>query len=1547
MLVAAGIWAASPPPILADATAPGTEIENIAYSEAELPVVTGEGGSALVTFQSNRVITVVAPLFDIELRLEVLPATTVAPGTLLTYRLHYENFGTGPITAMVLRLPLDPQLPSPDGFTGGPGEPTIPPVLSAAYDSLAHEVSWDLADLDPGDQGFVDVRVPVDPASPEDTVLLEQAIGSSPDLPADATSNTVQVNVLDPVLTLTKVVDRQAAEVGDSVGYRLLLGNTSQSTPLQSVLVSDLLPPGFRYAEGTVRLDGLEIPEPVVSGEGRQLTFAVGTLAPGAEALLTYRARVGPGAERGDGVNTASARGSSAAGAVLGTGTARAGVRVTAGLFSGESVIIGRVYVDADEDGQPSPGDPGVPGVRLLLEDGTYVLTDIVGKYHLEGIRRGLHVLRLDGNTLPPGLRPAARGVRSGGDSDSLFIDLGPDELYKANFAVRPVGGGDYPHLAVRFGDAPDAVLPLSPEIFAGGSDAGGNFDVWVEQLGRYLRHLGRAPARVRVEADPGLPDGLAGTLQEALSSALGVPGGEGLSPENLEDEDPEAAKKAADEVIRRMPATMAFLDPIDGGAVKSSRTDVTVRVPLPAEPRLEVNGTPIPATQIGTTRTWERGRVGVYTYVNVGLREGRNVLTLRSSAGGAPLGIEVFRSGPPASIVVAAEPTPADGITEARARVRVLDLSGNPVQDGTVATVEVDKGGIGGIDADPAREGFQVRMRGGEAWIRLPPAAAVGERRVVVTSGLASTEGLVRYVARAEKWVVSGVAEISVGGDAVGGLAEIDGPLVGDEEDPLVDGRAAFFARGSVADDHVLTFAYDSERRREQERLFQEIDPERFFPAYGDSSRQAYAAETSGKLFARWEHLDSSALWGDFDTALDGGELTRYDRRFHGMRTDLTFGGFGLQAFAADTPHTIVQDEIPGAGVSGPYVLKLRPIVANSERLAIEIRDRFHSERVLLRTELTRYVDYDIDYVLGTILFKEPVAAADAAFNPVMIVAIYETDDAGASHLVYGGRAGYRMNGAFEVGGTFVVEDHEAGNFTLAGMDLTWRPMPGMRVRTEYGRTEDVLGVSGGAFVVDTSWNIGGRAEVRGYFRNLGIGYRNPSRSGAQEEGTRKYGVEGRADLSAGLRVRGAAFSQESLLTGVRSQVIEGGVEKDFGKVLANGGLRYTHQMGGGLPSVSVPMVYAGARVHVAKEVDVILERDQALSSENLGLYPTRTRAGVEYRLPDGSKAFVHQEFEEGDGPTATRTLAGVETRLSDHTTVTGQYTLEDSIAGQANRANLGLRTRLPISRLWTAQLFGERVATLEGDSSGDFTALGAGFEYLPEGVKFSGRFETRFGEADTQYLLTAAGALKLGARYTLFAREVLSIFDPDEGPRDTDHDLLTGVAFRPVATDRFNWLARFELGGEGGSSTIGAPESNRIGGVFQLNVEPAVGWQLTAKLAARHVREQDEGIDLSTLTGLAQFRLGRDLGRRWNVGGAVRLLAQPESEIRETGLGVEAGFMVFKDLWLVLGYNITGYADGLYADADATEQGPYLAMRFKFDENTLRGVTGPEGRP
>jgi hypothetical protein len=47
---------------------------------------------------------------------------------------------------------------------------------------------------------------------------------------------------------------------------------------------------------------------------------------------------------------------------------------------------------------------------------------------------------------------------------------------------------------------------------------------------------------------------------------------------------------------------------------------------------------------------------------------------------------------------------------------------------------------------------------------------------------------------------------------------------------------RAAFFLKGKVRGDYLLTAAYDSDKDT-KERLFRDIQPDEFYPVYGDAA--------------------------------------------------------------------------------------------------------------------------------------------------------------------------------------------------------------------------------------------------------------------------------------------------------------------------------------------------------------------------------------------------------------------------------------------------------------------------------------------------------------------------------------------------------------------------------------------------------------------------------------------------------------------------------------------------------------------------------------
>lgn len=86
-------------------------------------------------------------------------------------------------------------------------------------------------------------------------------------------------------------------------------------------------------------------------------------------------------------------------------------------------------------------GELGVPGVRLYMEDGSYVVTDRDGKYDFYGVSPKTHVLKLDRTTLPAGAELVIQSNRNAGDPSSRFVDVKRGELHRADFAMADQAG--------------------------------------------------------------------------------------------------------------------------------------------------------------------------------------------------------------------------------------------------------------------------------------------------------------------------------------------------------------------------------------------------------------------------------------------------------------------------------------------------------------------------------------------------------------------------------------------------------------------------------------------------------------------------------------------------------------------------------------------------------------------------------------------------------------------------------------------------------------------------------------------------------------------------------------------------------------------------------------------------------------------------------------------------------------------------------------------------------------------------------------------------
>ena len=105
------------------------------------------------------------------------------------------------------------------------------------------------------------------------------------------------------------------------------------------------------------------------------------------------------------------------------------------GLAWSEASLIGRVFLDEDENGVFSDGDKGLEKVRIVTDFGYVVVTDEHGRFHLFKAQvgqplRATHVLYIDRASLPSGV-----AVR---EPIKKMVQLTPHLVSRIDFALRP-----------------------------------------------------------------------------------------------------------------------------------------------------------------------------------------------------------------------------------------------------------------------------------------------------------------------------------------------------------------------------------------------------------------------------------------------------------------------------------------------------------------------------------------------------------------------------------------------------------------------------------------------------------------------------------------------------------------------------------------------------------------------------------------------------------------------------------------------------------------------------------------------------------------------------------------------------------------------------------------------------------------------------------------------------------------------------------------------------------------------------------------------------
>jgi len=414
------------------------------------------------------------------------------------------------------------------------------------------------------------------------------------------------------------------------------------------------------------------------------------------------------------------------------------------------------------------------------------------------------------------------------------------------------------------------------------------------------------------------------------------------------------------------------------------------------------------------------------------------------------------------------------------------------------------------------------------------------------------------------------GLADLTVFQNSAGGPGR-EMALAGREKDVLTNGRLAFYGKAKIDGKYLVTAQADTQERgitdlfsgffrADPKDVFRRLDPDQYYPTYGDDSTTVRDVDTQGRFYARVDWDKNQALWGNFYTGFTGTEYAQYVRSLYGAALKWRSAGTNpwgeprtqVRAFASEAQTAPGHSEFIGTGGS-LYYLRHTDILPGSEIVVVEVRNPA-TGRVEERRSLQRGVDYEISELQGRILLVRPLMQlvgqglgsitrdAPATGYEQRLLVDYEwlPRDHDGGNLTAGLRGRQWVNDHVGIGGTYVNERRAGEDYELKGVDLTLQAGRGTWLRVEHSKSRSTgapvfFSTNGGFSFSQLNLSAGPRAgsatalEAQANLQEMGWTERNWSFgawwrdvdagfSVAREDlgvDRREYGVEMRGQLS------------------------------------------------------------------------------------------------------------------------------------------------------------------------------------------------------------------------------------------------------------------------------------------------------------------------------------------------------------------------------------------------------------------------------------------------
>jgi uncharacterized repeat protein (TIGR01451 family) len=880
---------------------------------------------------------------------------------------------------------------------------------------------------------------------------------------------------------------------------------------------------------------------------------------------------------------------------------------------------------------------------------------------------------------------------------------------------------------------------------------------------------------------------------------------------------------------------------------------------------------------------------------------------------------------------------------------VRFLDEAGQPLRAGMTGTFSVEAPYASEVSADELSnnpltmamtESRYIVASDGIAYIRLQPTTQSGE--VSLHFQLQERDEVVRAWLKPalREWIMVGFAEGTVGYNKLKGHNESLGKI-GAKEKVITEGRVSFFAKGRIKGDWLLSMAYDTGKDTSKKEFFDEIDPNAYYTLYNDNSIQDQEAPSREKLYIKLEKEQFNILFGDYSTDLSYTELSAYSRRFTGIKSEFHSEYLTAKVFASHTEQLFVKDEIRGDGTSGYYYLKSKAMIPFSEKIIIEVRNRYRQQEIVSTKSLQRFRDYEINYALGRIYFKEPVYSNDEKFNPRFIVVDYEVNGEGGKHYTYGGRAAVKaLTEKVEVGATYISEDSVNKESKLLGVDATIELGGATRLKAEYAKTKNVesaLSLEGEAKLAEIE-HVSNGIYARAYYREqddaFGLGQLTES-LGA----TRKVGLDLSKQFENRQTTRVSMYRESDLLSNTDADVLDFRMELNNLEWSAFAGYRYSKLSSE--DALAQQLLLGGSYALFNQRLRLSLLREQTVSEHESELFPTKTTLGLDYTLTSAIDLFSTYEWsndlEQGRAGVRVRPWTGMiveNTMLSEF--FNDQQNLYNTLGGmQTFQLNDNLAFNAGYEK-------GEAIGTRVENNLSTVLASDA-FSAYRLGVNYTGKSYTtmlngEFRQADKEERINLSTAVYTQTSDDLALALSASLNrDKNEESERSDTNIRLSVAYRPEE-DEMIMLEKLDLTSTKVNDVSGDFITQKIVNNLNVNLMPNSKSELALQHGFKYVTNTINDYEKKGVTQLIGLDGRYDITSSWELGMQGSMLYAQSANNMDYGFGLYSGHNLFDNMVLTLGYNWKGFEDQDFSLQTYRMEGPYFRFNMKFDQENLK---------